>query len=111
MFIFVIKYPFGDISNATNETTKFNQNQLIGQWEAKIKNQNSMKLVFDENKLTINDRAQKLIYEIKGDMVIAKHTIYGLTTDITPPMKFKVIDEKTIEEQFGELKIIYKKIK
>lgn len=111
LFIFIIKYPFRDISNFTNETKKFDQNPLIGQWEAKIKSQNSMKLVFDEDKLTINDRPQKLTYEIKSDIVIAKNTIYGFSTDITPPIKFRIIDEKTIEEQFGEIKIIYKKIK
>lgn len=86
------------------------ENTITGTWEAKIKSQNSMKLVFDENKLTINDRPQKLKYEINDDIVIAKHTIYGFATNITPSIKFKIIDKNTIESNDYGMKIVYERV-
>lgn len=92
--------------------SKINQieNRIKGTWEAKIKSQNSMKLVFNENKLTINDRPQKLKYEINDDIVIAKHTVYGFATNITPSIKFKIIDKNTIESNDYGMKIVYERI-
>lgn len=107
-FIFIIGYSFSNSTKAIDETQNLNNNPLIGKWESETKTSDSMTFIFDEGTLQINNRDKKLSYKIYGDTVIAKHTVYGIPTDITPPIKFKIINEKTIETLDGA-KIKYKK--